>query len=152
MISPEHRFPLFGIMLPEADLIRHIVFFSAKRRENVEAMRTGLMALGTIPHSSLFEVSLNTKVDPLSDEIDMVVYAEFPRRGSAHRLQGASDLCGDDRQGATAARVALLRRRGRGSGYSFGPENRLTALPSLSTIQRWRSPSAAAGTRPPIRR
>ena len=70
--------PTFGIMRPEADLIRHIVFFSAKRGENVEAMRAGLMALGTIPHSSLFEVSLNTKVDPLSDEIDVVVYAEFP--------------------------------------------------------------------------
>ena len=58
-------------------MIRHIVFFSAKRHENVEAMRAGLMALGTIPHSSLFEVSLNSKVDPLSDEIDVVVYAEF---------------------------------------------------------------------------
>jgi hypothetical protein len=76
MISPE--VPLFGIRLPEADLIRHIVFFSAKRRENIEAMRAGLMALGTIPYSTLFEVALNTRVDPLSDEIDVVVYAEFP--------------------------------------------------------------------------
>jgi quinol monooxygenase YgiN len=59
-------------------LIRHIVFFSAKRRENVEAVREGLTALGMIPHSSRFEVSLNTKVDPPSDEIDVVVYAEFP--------------------------------------------------------------------------
>jgi hypothetical protein len=59
-------------------LIRHIVFFSAKRGENVEAIRVGLEALGTIPNSTLFEVSLNTKVDPLSDEIDVVVYAEFP--------------------------------------------------------------------------
>ena len=59
-------------------MIRHIVFFSANRHENIEAMRAGLMALGTIPHSSLFEVSLNSKVDPLSDEIDVVVYAEFP--------------------------------------------------------------------------
>jgi hypothetical protein len=59
-------------------LIRHIVFFSAKRGENVEAMRVGLEALGSIPNSTLFEVSLNTKVDPLSDEVDVVVYAEFP--------------------------------------------------------------------------
>ena len=58
-------------------MIRHIVFFSANRHENIEAMRAGLMALGTIPHSSLFEVTLNSKVDPLSDEIDVVVYAEF---------------------------------------------------------------------------
>ncbi|TIU17064.1 MAG: Dabb family protein, partial [Mesorhizobium sp.] len=27
--------------------------------------------------SNLFEVTLNTKVDPLSDEVDVVVYAEF---------------------------------------------------------------------------
>ena len=59
-------------------MIRHIVFFSAKRREDLETIREGLKALGTIPHSSHFEVSLNTKVDPLSDEIDIVVYAEFP--------------------------------------------------------------------------
>jgi Stress responsive A/B Barrel Domain len=58
-------------------LIRHIVFFSAKRREDVEAIRTGLSRLGSIPHPSRFEVSLNTKVDPISDEVDVVVYAEF---------------------------------------------------------------------------
>lgn len=58
-------------------MIRHIVFFSAKRREDVETIRDGLMALGTIPHSTLFEVTINTKVDPMSDEIDVVVYAEF---------------------------------------------------------------------------
>lgn len=58
-------------------MIRHIVFFSARRKEDVEAVRHGLLALGSIPHSSLFEVTLNTKVDPMSDEIDVVVYAEF---------------------------------------------------------------------------
>ncbi|TPM41879.1 Dabb family protein [Mesorhizobium sp. B2-3-4] len=58
-------------------MIRHIVFFSARHRQDVEAVRTGLLALGGIPHSSLFEVTLNTKVDPLSDEVDVVVYAEF---------------------------------------------------------------------------
>jgi quinol monooxygenase YgiN len=65
------------MLYPEADLIRHIVFFSAKRREYLETIREDLRALGTIPHSTLFEVSLNSKVDPLSDEIDVVVYAEF---------------------------------------------------------------------------
>ncbi len=59
-------------------MIRHIVFFSAKRRDDLETICEKLKALGTIPHSTLFEVSLNTKVDPLSDEIDLVVYAEFP--------------------------------------------------------------------------
>ncbi len=58
-------------------MIRHIVFFSARRREDVDAVRDGLARLAAIPHSTRFEVSLNTKVDPLCDEIDVVVYAEF---------------------------------------------------------------------------
>lgn len=58
-------------------MIRHIVFFSAKRKDDVGAIRNGLLRLGEIPHSTTFEVTLNTKVDPMSDEIDLVVYAEF---------------------------------------------------------------------------
>ena len=59
-------------------MIRHIVFFSARRREDVDAVREGLSRLAAIPHSTTFEVTLNRKVDPLGDEIDVVVYAEFP--------------------------------------------------------------------------
>jgi quinol monooxygenase YgiN len=65
------------LTIKEAGLIRHIVFFSVRHKEDVEAVRTGLQALGTIPHSSHFEVTLNTKVDLFSNAIDVVVYAEF---------------------------------------------------------------------------
>ncbi|AZO07080.1 Dabb family protein [Mesorhizobium sp. M2A.F.Ca.ET.037.01.1.1] len=58
-------------------MIRHIVFFSVRRKEDVEAVRSGLLALGKIPHSKHFEVTLNTKVDLFSNAIDVVVYAEF---------------------------------------------------------------------------
>lgn len=58
-------------------MIRHIVFFSARHKEDIAAIREKLQVLGTIPHSSHFEVTVNSKVDPLSDEIDLVVYAEF---------------------------------------------------------------------------
>jgi len=58
-------------------LIRHIVFFSVRHKGEAEAVRRGLEALGTIPHSRLFEVLPNSKVDPFSDEVDIVVYAEF---------------------------------------------------------------------------
>lgn len=58
-------------------MIRHIVFFSARRKVDVPAVLDGLKALAAIPHSERFEVSLNTKVDPLGDDIDVVVYAEF---------------------------------------------------------------------------
>ena len=58
-------------------MIRHIVFFSARRKEDVEAVQTGLRELGKIPHSRHFEVTLNTKVDLFANAIDVVVYAEF---------------------------------------------------------------------------
>lgn len=58
-------------------MIRHIVFFSARDPKDLEAIVTGLKQLGEIPHSRNFEVMKNTKVDPVSDEIDVVVYAEF---------------------------------------------------------------------------
>jgi quinol monooxygenase YgiN len=58
-------------------LIRHIVFFSARQKQDVEMIREELSALGSIPHSTVFEVTVNTKVDWYSDEIDIVVYAEF---------------------------------------------------------------------------
>lgn len=58
-------------------MIRHIVFFSARQKQDVEMIREELSALGGIPHSTVFEVTVNTKVDPYSDEIDIVVYAEF---------------------------------------------------------------------------
>lgn len=58
-------------------MIRHIVFFSAKDKANIAAITKGLAKLGTIPGVDVFEIALNTKVDTISDEIDVVVYAEF---------------------------------------------------------------------------
>ena len=58
-------------------MIRHIVFFTAKSDDNLDAICDGLALLGTIPHSSHFEVSRNSKVDQISNEVDVVVYAEF---------------------------------------------------------------------------
>ena len=59
-------------------MIRHIVFFSVKRGVDATTVRDGLMTLGDIPTSTHFEVALNSKVDPWSSEVDVVVYAEFP--------------------------------------------------------------------------
>lgn len=63
--------------IKEAGLIRHIVFFSVRRQEDVETVRSGLQELGKIPYAKHFEVTLNTKVDLFSNAIDVVVYAEF---------------------------------------------------------------------------
>jgi hypothetical protein len=58
-------------------LIRHIVFFTAKDRKDLPEIVEGLKLLGTIPHSQHFEVTENTRVDQIGNEVDVVVYAEF---------------------------------------------------------------------------
>lgn len=58
-------------------MIRHIVFFSAKDKADVPAIVEGLRTLAAIPHSLLFEVTENSKVDPIGNDVDVVVYGEF---------------------------------------------------------------------------
>lgn len=58
-------------------MIRHIVFFSARNPDDVDTIHTRLKRLREIPHSLVFEVMKNTKTDPISGEIDVVVYGEF---------------------------------------------------------------------------
>ncbi|NBO19088.1 MAG: Dabb family protein [Proteobacteria bacterium] len=58
-------------------MIRHIVFFSAKDAQDIARMEQGLSLLAQIPECLHFEVSRNSKRDGLSQEIDLVVYAEF---------------------------------------------------------------------------
>ncbi len=58
-------------------MIRHIVFFSAKNKEDLTAILKGLSALGQIPQVRNFSVRENLKHDGISNEIDVVVYGEF---------------------------------------------------------------------------
>jgi len=57
--------------------IRHVVFFSAKNKDDVARIFEGLSLLAKIPHADIFEVRKNTRDDALSGEVDVVVYAEF---------------------------------------------------------------------------
>lgn len=66
-----------GFAMPERSFIRHVVFFSAADKADVSRIVQGLKNLETIPHSSVFEVVENSRVDALSGEVDVVVYAEF---------------------------------------------------------------------------
>ena len=61
----------------ELHLIRHIVLFTAKSPDKVDAICEGLSLLAQIPHSQCFEVSRNTRVDLYGNDIDVVVYWEF---------------------------------------------------------------------------
>lgn len=63
--------------MSDRTFIRHVVFFSAADQNDVERIMDGLSLLGNIPHSSMFEVVRNSRVDELSGEVDVIVYAEF---------------------------------------------------------------------------
>ncbi len=63
-------------------MIRHIVFFSAKSPHNIDAICEGLSLLADIPHSAVFEVRRNSKVDIYANDVDVVVYAEFTDRAA----------------------------------------------------------------------
>ncbi|MGO4406942.1 Dabb family protein [Bosea sp. RAF48] len=72
-------------------MIRHIVFFSAKTADNIETIRRGLSILTGIPHALRLEIAENRKSDPLSSEVDIVVYGEFENHAAlaaykAHEL------------------------------------------------------------------
>ncbi|GHA14326.1 stress responsive protein [Devosia pacifica] len=58
-------------------MIRHIVFFTASDESHLDAILEGLSLLGTTGLTERFEVTPNLKVDQISNEIDVVVYAEF---------------------------------------------------------------------------
>jgi hypothetical protein len=58
-------------------MIRHIVFFTAKRAEDLGTIQRLLGRLGDIPHALAFEIAVNAKIDPIGNDIDIVVYAEF---------------------------------------------------------------------------
>ena len=58
-------------------MIRHIVLFTAKNKAEIDRIVDGLSVLAAIPHARRLEIARNRKSDPLSDEIDVVVYGEF---------------------------------------------------------------------------
>ena len=66
-----------GFTLSERTFIRHVVFFSVADKNDIDRVVDGLLMLKNIPQSSVFEVVQNSRVDELSGETDVIVYAEF---------------------------------------------------------------------------
>ena len=60
-----------------ACLIRHIVFFSARNRDDLATIRKGLSILTEIPHAMRLEIGENVKSDQLGTDVDLIVYGEF---------------------------------------------------------------------------
>lgn len=59
-------------------MIRHIVFFSVKNPEHLDEVEAGLKLLAQSPYPALLEVKRNLRRDLFGNEVDLVVYGEFP--------------------------------------------------------------------------
>ena len=59
-------------------MIRHIVLFNAKDPKNKAAVLAGLKTLETIEGDWTLEVRENIKTDQIGNDVDFVVYGEFP--------------------------------------------------------------------------
>lgn len=59
-------------------MIRHIVLFNAKDPNDRQAIFEGLKILETIQGNWTLEVCENIKTDQLGNDVDFVVYGEFP--------------------------------------------------------------------------
>lgn len=68
-------------------MIRHIVMFTAKNPEDIDRIYTGLRMLETIEGNWTLSVTKNKKVDQIENEIDVVVYGEFPDEESLERYK-----------------------------------------------------------------
>ncbi|GHA52787.1 stress responsive protein [Amylibacter ulvae] len=59
-------------------MIRHIVFFNARDKSDLETIYDGLSLLKSNPYATHLEIGRNSHADQLSgDVVDFVVYGEF---------------------------------------------------------------------------
>jgi quinol monooxygenase YgiN len=70
-------FTFIAVMLHEALMIRHIVFFSVTQKDQLATVEAALRQLATIPFADCLTVGRNMRIDKFSSEIDLVVYGEF---------------------------------------------------------------------------
>ncbi len=68
-------------------MIRHIVMFSAKDKKDIETIFKGLKLLETIEGNWTLSVTKNQKLDQLANDIDVVVYGEFPDEDALARYK-----------------------------------------------------------------
>tara|TARA_B100001989_G_C24514389_1_gene452282 strand:+ start:101 stop:385 length:285 start_codon:yes stop_codon:yes gene_type:complete len=59
-------------------MIRHIVLFTAKKPEDIDAVYKGLKTLEGIEGNWSLSVTKNNKIDQIANDVDIVVYGEFP--------------------------------------------------------------------------
>lgn len=68
-------------------MIRHIVLFTARDAKDLDTIYNGLKLLETIKGNWLLSVTKNNKIDQLGNDIDIVVYGEFPDEAALARYK-----------------------------------------------------------------
>lgn len=58
-------------------MLHHVVMFSVKKAEDLDAVFQGLKLLEQIPESETLQICRNVKADQLSDDVDVVVFGRF---------------------------------------------------------------------------
>ena len=58
-------------------MIKHIVFFTAKNADDVDAVYNGLKILETIECDGIIRIHRNLKIDQIGNDVDVIVYGEF---------------------------------------------------------------------------
>ena len=68
-------------------MIHHVVMFSAKSPDGVDAIFEGLRILEGIPDCEFLKISKNLKRDQISDAIDVVVFGLFKDQAQLERYK-----------------------------------------------------------------
>jgi len=68
-------------------MIRHIVFFSARDKGDIDRIVEGLKLLEAIPEARFLEIQRNAQVDQLGNEVDVIVYGEFADEAALARYK-----------------------------------------------------------------
>jgi hypothetical protein len=68
-------------------MIRHIVLFNAKDPKDKPAILEGLKMLETIKGNWTLQVRENIKTDQIGNDVDFVVYGEFPDLAALERYK-----------------------------------------------------------------
>lgn len=68
-------------------MIRHIVLFTTKSPADLDTIYNGLKLLETINGDWTLSVTKNNKIDQIGNDIDVVVYGEFPNKEALARYK-----------------------------------------------------------------
>ena len=100
-------------------MIRHIVFFTAKDKADLDRIIDGLSILAAIPHARRLEIARNRKADQFGNDMDVVVYGEFENEAELAAYKAHALYRESIRRVRPLMRIPLHKPNARGSRGGF---------------------------------